>query len=60
VLIWTKHVKAGASVSPYLSQIDKSPLLYEPTSAGELYSQTFTTNSRQCTRSVAEPGNGSV
>ena len=30
----------------------ESPLSYEPTSAVELYSQTFKTNSKQCTRSV--------
>lgn len=39
---------------------NKSPLSYEPTSAVELYSQTIKTNSKQCTRSVAVPGNGTV
>lgn len=39
---------------------NKSPLSYEPTSAVELYSQAFKMNSKQCTRSVAVPENGTV
>jgi len=35
-------------------------LSYEPTSAVELYSQAFKMNSKQCTRSVAVPENGTV
>jgi hypothetical protein len=54
VLIWTKHVNASATVSPYKN---KSPLSQEPTSAVELHSQIYKTNSKHCTRSVAVPGN---